>query len=322
MQIGLVGYGYWGKKMYRNLCSIFGTNSVYVCDVDSSIADNNLHTVNFTNIFSSNFLDKTDAVVVCTPVKTHFELAKKTLEAGKHVLLEKPATESLNQLLELKQIAENKNLILAFDHTFMYDSEMNIVQKTVAANLFGKLKEYISIRTIFGKFNRDVNVIWDLATHDFSILYLLKKELPHSIQVNTIIGKSQLEETAFILMKYKDGFTAHITCSWALPVKERKIFVNGENYQLEINENDIWLYENENEVNAEISNLLNERNTEPKPIDYIAEETLKTVISDFKESINFNKKPKSDIESAIFVLKILEACNMSVIKGGVNIYLD
>jgi predicted dehydrogenase len=322
MQIGLIGYGYWGKKVFRNLLTFFDESSVFVCDANQNALDKHINADRFYSELNTEFLDKIQALIICTPVKSHFEIAKTALKNGKHVLLEKPATETLSQLLELKNIAETNHLVLAIDHTFMYANEIIELVNTSQKEAFGNVNEYISTRTIFGKFNRDVNVISDLATHDFSILYMLKKVLPKTVQVNAITGKSGLEETAFIFMQYADGMKANITCSWALPTKERTIFINGSYQQLHFDGNQISLYQNENEVNAGISNQLNERKKAKELVSFSPAETLKTVIEDFIQSINLNKKPQSDIESAIFVLKILEACNNSVEKGGVPINLS
>lgn len=322
MNVGLVGYGYWGKKVYRNLIAIIPPSNAYICDLDGSVFENIENTENLFTEFDDNFLAKIDALIICTPVKSHYEIAKIALQAGKHVLIEKPATNSLAQYTELVNIAQNKELVICTDHTFMFASEIEKSLELVNKNDFGKLNEYVSVRSIFGKINRDVNVIWDLATHDFSILYLLKPILPYSIQVNAIKGKSNLIETAYIFITYQDGFTAHISCSWTSPKKERMVVLKGEKQQLIIDSNQLFLFKNETEINTNQPNILNSRDTQPTTIEYIESETLGLVIRSFLESFKIENKSKINIESTIFVLKILEVCDLSIKNNGQVILFD
>lgn len=323
MTIGLSGYGYWGKKLYRNLAGIVTPSQIAVCDPDTSALTDLLPgTVTYSDNDSLLQHQGLNCVVIATPVNTHSQIAKNALSKGIHVLLEKPATASLSELKELISIADKNHLLIGVDHTFLYADEIARMKETISRPEFGQLKEYHSTRSIFGKFNRDVNVIWDLATHDFSILYTLQPEMPEWVRTTAIFNKNSVAETAFIHLSYRSGFTAFITCSWTFPEKERKIILTGSKQQLMYKGGDLLLYTNENGVNTQTESTLNVREEKPKTILYNREETLSTVLSDFINSVQTNKKMKSDTESAIFVMKILEACNQSLLNNNQQIFIN
>ena len=177
LKIGVIGYGYWGPNIVRNFTSIPGASVVSVCDLEQSAlykVKNNYAGMHITHdcndIVNSSDID---AVAIITPVSTHYDLAKKSLLNGKHIFIEKPFTASTEQAEELIELADRKNLIIMVDHTFLFTSAVKKIKQLIDEDVLGELYYFDSIRVNLGLFQRDVNVIWDLAPHDLSIMNFL-----------------------------------------------------------------------------------------------------------------------------------------------------
>jgi predicted dehydrogenase len=232
VRIGVVGYGYWGPNLVRNFAETRGCELAAVADLDAAklaSVKRRFPTVNTTTNFNDLLADPSiDAVAIATPVNTHFELAMAALKAGKHVWVEKPMTETLEQARRLVDEAERCGKVLHVDHTFIYTGAVQKMGEVVRAGDLGKIYYYDSTRINLGLFQRDVNVISDLAVHDFSILDYLFGEQPTAVTANgTNHFPGTPENLAFVTLYYDSGMIAHSNVSWLAPVKVRQILVGG-----------------------------------------------------------------------------------------------
>ena len=232
INIGVIGYGYWGPNLVRNFAELPGAAVHTVADLDprkletvqrrypavKTTADH-MQLINDPNIH---------AVAIATPVSTHFELAMAALKAGKHVWVEKPMTETSLQARKLVDEAEKRKLTLMVDHTFIYTGAVRKMAEFVHCGKLGKVFYYDSIRVNLGLFQRDVNVISDLAVHDFSILDYLLNEHPTAVSASgTTYFPGMPENLAYVTLFYNSGAMGHANVSWLSPVKVRQILLGG-----------------------------------------------------------------------------------------------
>src|SRR6266566_4779193 len=229
---GVIGWGYWGPKIARNLDSLPHAMVTMVADADlyrlASLRKNQSG-VKTTTLPEDVFRSDVDGVVIATPVRTHYQLAKEALLHGKHVLVEKPLTTSVAEAEELIALAEKQQCILMVGHTFEYSPAVNELRKLVQSGDLGNIYCIETERVNLGLFRSDINVIWDLAPHDISILlYLLGKKPEHiRVQAHAHI-QSQIHDVAHLDLSYADGMAAHIHVSWLHPCKIRRVTVIGD----------------------------------------------------------------------------------------------
>src|SRR5271169_7039296 len=232
VKFGVVGYGYWGPNVVRNLDRLDEAEVVAVCDKSAASRRKVAKaypgvrvTDDAAELMSS---PEIDAIAVVTPVWTHYELAKAALENGKHVFVEKPFTSNAAQAEELINLAEKKNLKIMVDHTFLFTGAVKKISQLVDDGALGKLYYYDSTRVNLGLFQHDVNVVWDLAPHDLSIIDYLIDARPEAIVAT---GESHLnghEDIAFITVYFPGNIIAHINVNWLSPVKVRTTLIGGE----------------------------------------------------------------------------------------------
>lgn len=232
INIGVIGYGYWGPNLVRNFAETPGANLAAVSDLDASklaVVQKRYPAVKTSTDCRDLLKDPSiDAVAIATPVNTHFELGMAALKAGKHLWLEKPMTETAEQARHLIDEAERRNLLILVDHTFIYTGAVRKIKELISAGELGKVLFYDSIRVNLGLFQRDVSVISDLAVHDFSILDYLLGERPVAVSGNgTNHFPGTPENLAYVTLFYDSGMIAHANVSWLAPVKVRQILIGG-----------------------------------------------------------------------------------------------
>ncbi|MBI5151187.1 MAG: Gfo/Idh/MocA family oxidoreductase [Candidatus Pacebacteria bacterium] len=234
IRIGFIGYGYWGPNLLRNFYAHAEIETVWVCDLIQKNLDKvkkQYPTIQITKNHIDLLQDPTiQVIVVAVPTPFHYEIVRQCLLAGKHVFVEKPMTETVEQAEKIVALARKKKLKLFVDHPFIFSSAVQKMKELIDSDELGKLYYYDSLRLNMGLIQLKTNVITDLAPHDFSILdYLCGGKQPISIQVSgsTHIGKKQ-EELAHIHLRYPKGFVANITLSWLSPLKVRQIMLVGE----------------------------------------------------------------------------------------------
>lgn len=328
IKIGLVGFGYWGKNLLRNFLTINNCIVEYIIDTDLETHKSINH--QYPRIKVSKDIHEVlnnkeiNAIVISSPSSTHFQIAKEALLLGKHVLIEKPMTLSVKEGEELIDIASSKNLIISVDHTFLYTPALSKIKSIIQDAEFGKVKFFDSTRINLGIFQSDVNVLWDLAVHDISILNYLIEEKPISIRaVGVCHTNNALENIAYIVINYHNDFIAHLNCSWSSPVKIRMMLIGGENKTLLFN--DLDPVEKVKIYNASYKSASNmDRNK--TLIDYRTgdvfvpkldnTEALSIFCNEFVNCILNNTQPISNAVFSLEVVRILEAANTSIKNGG------
>lgn len=232
IKVGVIGYGYWGPNLVRNFMDAPGSTVIAVCDLRMErlaqlrIRYPTIHTVNDPSILFND--SSLDAIVIATPVSSHFELAMAALRADKHVLVEKPLASNSEQGMQLIDEAARRQRVLMVDHTFVYTAAVRKIRELLTANALGDIYYYDAVRVNLGLFQHDVNVIWDLAIHDLSIMdYVLpaKATAVSATGISHIPG--QPENVAYMTLFFDNRLIAHVHVNWLTPVKVRHTLIGG-----------------------------------------------------------------------------------------------
>ena len=318
--IGIVGCGYWGPNLIRNFISLGDCKVTKLCDVDpqrlshlKSLYPAVETTEDFNEIINDSDID---AVVIATPVRFHFDMAKAALTSGKHTFIEKPMASSVAECRELVEIAESKKLTLMVGHTFVYSAPVRRIKEIIESGDLGKV-QYISCQRLnLGLFQKDINVAWDLAPHDISIiLYIMNQPL---VSVNCQ-GKSHvndnIEDVTNMTLNFEDGGLAIIQSSWLDPNKVRKITVVGNKKMLVYDDLEptekIKIYDKRVEIPphydtfAEFQYAYHYGDMHAPYINMV--EPLKMESQHFLDSIKNNTKPLSSGHDGLRVVWVLEA---------------
>jgi predicted dehydrogenase len=232
LRFGVIGWGYWGPKISRNLDSLPHATVAMVADTDAHRLAKlgvNQPWIQTTTLLEEIFRSKVDAIVIATPVSTHFQLAREALLHGKHVLVEKPLTASVTEAEELVALAQQQQRVLMVGHTFEYNPAVNELRKLIQNGDLGKIYSIELERLNLGLFRNDINVIWDLAPHDLSILLYLLNQKPTQIKVQAHAHvQRNIHDVAHLDLEFDDGMNAHIHVSWLHPSKVRRVTVIGD----------------------------------------------------------------------------------------------
>ena len=332
IKFGVVGYGYWGPNVVRNLDQFDGSEVVAVCD-KSPAARKRIHK-SYPHIGvvseTADLLSSTeiDAVAIVTPVWTHYELTKAALENGKHVFVEKPFTSDSAQAEELIELAERKNLKIMVDHTFLFTGAVKKISQLLEEGTLGNIYYYDSMRVNLGLFQHDVNVIWDLAPHDLSIIDHLIKETPEAVSATGQTHLNGHEDVAFITVYFPNKIIAHINVNWLSPVKVRTTLIGCEKKMLVWNDLEadekIKVYDKGVHVSSRegLYNLLvNYRSGDMWSPQVEQIEALKQELAYFVDCIAKDETPFNDGAAGLRVVKLLEAANQSVKQRGAFVRL-
>ena len=331
MNVGVIGFGYWGTNLVRNLQNTKNCNVTHIAESEVS-RHKQIHELypdieieSFDAIIKNSNID---AVVIATSISSHYELAKAALENDKHVLVEKPMTSSEKNAQELIKLSKLKNKILMVDHTYLYSGAVQEIKKSLDANLLGKILYVDSIRANLGKFQSDVNVLWDLAPHDISIINYLINEKPVSVQAfGKSYTKNQLENIAYLILHYESNKIVHVNCSWISPIKIRTMIIGASKKMLvfdDLQQKKIRIY-NKN-LDDVISSIDNENITQSTDDNFLepefsSKEALLEMAEDFVTSIINNKAPLSNDDLGLDVVKILDAAQRSIRNNGEEVFL-
>jgi predicted dehydrogenase len=332
VKFGVVGYGYWGPNVVRNLMSLEGAQVLAVCDKSPAARRRAQKTYPGLSVISeaAEIMASTeiDAVAIVTPVWTHFELTKEALENGKHVFVEKPFTSNVAQAETLINLAQQKNLKIMVDHTFLFTGAVKKIQQLVEEGTLGKLYYYDSTRVNLGLFQHDVNVVWDLAPHDLSIMDYLIKKSPEAIVATGQTHLNGCEDVAFLTVYFPDKIIAHINVNWLSPVKVRTTLIGGEKKMLVWNDLEadekVKIYDK----GVKITNreglyelLVSYRSGDMWAPQLEQVEALRQELAYFIDCIARDHTPFNDGEAGLRVVKMLEAANESLSKRGALVYL-
>ena len=234
--VGVIGYGYWGPNIVRNFCGLDNACVKSVCDKNpqslkkvKALYPSVTVTENDADILTAKDID---IVAIITPVSAHHELAKQALLNGKHVFVEKPFTATVAQAEELIEIAARKNLQIMVDHTFLFTGAVRKIKDLVDEGLLGRIYYYDSTRVNLGLFQHDVNVVWDLAPHDFSIMQHIITQKPSAVVATGSAHVNGKEDVAYVTVYFPDSVIAHFNVNWLSPVKVRTTLIGGANKML------------------------------------------------------------------------------------------
>src|SRR5207249_7676387 len=332
IKFGVIGYGYWGPNVVRNLHTLEGGEVVAVSD-KSPAARRRVQktypglrvTADASELFTSTEID---AIAVVTPVWTHYELAKAALENGKHVFVEKPLTSSVAQAEELIELATRKNLKIMVDHTFLFTGAVKKIHQLLEEGALGKLYYYDSTRVNLGLFQHDINVIWDLAPHDLSIMDYLIKESPEAIVATGQTHLNGFEDIAFITIYFPHKIIAHVNVNWLSPVKVRTTLIGGEKKMLVWNDLEadekVKIYDKGVHITTRqglYDLLVNYRSGDMWSPQIEQVEALRQELAYFVECIASDRTPFNDGVAGMRVVKMLEAANDSLRKRGAMVYI-
>jgi predicted dehydrogenase len=327
VRIGVIGYGYWGPNIVRNFQSSEKADVMAVCDRSSKSLERVRRAHPDMPITSDHMelltAPNVDAVAIVTPVWTHFELAKTALENGKHVFVEKPFTCTVAQAEQLVELADRKNLKIMVDHTFLFTGAVKRIRQFVDDGTLGDLYYYDSTRVNLGLFQHDVNVIWDLAPHDFSIMDHLIERRPEAIVATGANHLNGHADVAFMTIYYPGNLIGHINVNWLSPVKVRTTLLGGEKKMLVWNDLEadekLRVYDKGVQVTsgeAVYQQLVSYRAGDMWSPKVEQVEALKLEANYFLDCILNNKKPFNDGEAGLRIVRMLEAAEESLQQKG------
>lgn len=328
MKVAVIGVGYWGPNLIRNFLSLDEVENVIAVDRDESQLSKMAK--RFTGIETATdyneilLRDDVQIVAIATPVSTHFEIAKKSLLAGKHCWIEKPMTESSAEAQELIELADQKNLKIFVDHTFIYTGAVRKMKEIITSGRLGELYYFDSVRVNLGLFQHDVNVIWDLAPHDLSIMdYLLERKAIAVSAIGSCHVGNGLEDIAYLTLMFENNLMAHFHVNWLAPVKVRKTLIGGDKSMIVFDDMEtsekLKIYDKGIEVtNREgvYETLVQYRTGDMLSPKIPQTEALAVATQHFIDCILNDKTPLTDGISGLNVVRILEASTESIKNNG------
>jgi len=339
LKIGVIGYGYWGPNVARNFYATAGAKLVAVSDVSEkrlALAQSHYPFIKGTR----NPLDvirstDVDALAIVTPVFAHFDMAKEALLAGKHIFVEKPFTSTSAQARELIDLAAKKNLKIMVDHTFLFTGAVKKIKQVIDSGELGRLLFYDSVRINLGLFQHDINVIWDLAPHDLSIMAHVIDQKPVALAARgTAHFKGGFEDIAYLSIEFDGcGFIAHFHVNWLSPVKIRKTLISGDKKMLVWDDLDadekVKIYDrgveikgtNGNAKNGAYELLVSYRSGDVYIPKLEGAEALKAEAQYFVECVEKGEEPFNNGQAGLQVVRLLEAADKSIKNGGKRIEL-
>ena len=333
--LGVIGYGYWGPNLVRNLAEVSGARMVKVADLRPdrlALVRQRYPGVETTTDCAELVADpRVDAVAIATPVSTHFELGSQALRAGKHVLIEKPLAATSEQALRLIEEADRQRRILMVDHTFVYTGAVRRIQELIAGGMLGEINYYDSVRVNLGLFQHDVNVIWDLAVHDLAILDYVLSARPCAV---TATGMShvpgQPENIAYLTLFFETNMIAHVNVNWLAPVKIRRTLIGGSRRMvvyddLEPSEK-VKVYDKgitvANDGESLYKLLVGYRTGDMWAPQLDMTEALRTQAQHFIRCIEHAESPTTPGETGLRVVRILEAATQALRDRGRLVEFD
>lgn len=334
--VAVVGCGYWGVNYVRILTELMEVETVAACD--SRPMRRELVRETFSGVLVAEHLEdileseRIHAVVVSTPPTTHYEVTKLALEAGKHVLVEKPLTTKSTEALELVQLAERLGLTMAVGHTFLHNAAVHKMKEYISSGAIGDLYYLYSRRTNLGPIRHDVNALWDLAPHDISIFNFLLDASPTWVSaVGSGVLENGHEDVGFVTIGYESGTVAHLHVSWVDPFKVRELVAVGNQQRIVFNDMDalepLRVYEKgvtpmpvETGVYDEFSYLIRDGDIISPKID--AKEPLKAQVVSFFESLALGSRPASDGRVGLAVVEVMAAIDRSVEMRGAPVQIE
>ena len=329
IRVGVVGFGYWGPNLVRNFAEAPGSQLAAVCDLRSerlALARRRYPTIEITRDWGKLIADTSiDAIAIATPVSTHFELAMQALQAGKHVLVEKPLAATSEQAMRLIEEADQCNRVLMVDHTFVYTGAVCKIRELVDSDGLGDIYYYDSVRVNLGLFQHDVNVVWDLAVHDLSIMDYVFRCQPCAVSATGVCHvPGEPENIAYLTLFFDGCFIAHIHVNWLAPVKVRRTLIGGSEKMIVYDDLEpsekVKVYNKGITINDSPESiyqmLIGYRTGDMWAPQVDMTEALWTEVLHFLHCIKENERPATDGEAGLRVVRILEASTQSMTHRG------
>jgi predicted dehydrogenase len=332
--IGVIGYGYWGPNLVRNFFETSGASVVRVSDLRPERLSHlraRYPTIKATTDYQDLLADPAvDAIVIATPVATHYELALQALQASKHVLVEKPLADTSTHAAHLVQVAAERQRVLMVDHTFVYTGAVRKIRELIANRALGEIYYYDSTRVNLGQFQNDVNVLWDLAVHDLAIMDFVLRERPVAVSatgMGHIAGKP--ENLANITLFFASRQIAHVHVNWLAPVKVRQILIGGSKRMIVYDDVEpsekVKVYDKGVDVahrpEAFYELMVNYRSGDMWAPKLEMAEALRTEAAHFVDCIANQKLPQTDGCAGLRIVQILEAAGSSLRSRGACVEL-
>ena len=337
--IGVIGCGYWGPNLLRNFAENEGASLRWICDVDAKRLETlgrRYPSAQTATECAQLFDDpQLDAVVIATPVSTHFNFAKAALEAGKHVLVEKPFTMNVAEAEALIELAERNHLTLMVDHTFIYTGAVRKIKEIVQSGELGELLYFDSVRINLGLFQRDINVVWDLAPHDLAIMdYIIDRQPLSLTATGSCHVERGIENIAYVLLRFPEEFIAHFHFNWLSPVKSRRTLLDGSlkmvvyddiepTEKIRVYDKGVMVTQSEQAEDKEAAyrTLVSYRTGDVWVPKLDSTEALNYVCDEFLNAIREKRQPLTDGHSGLRVVLLLEAAQASISQQGRSIKL-
>lgn len=331
--VGIIGCGYWGPNLIRNFVESETAEVRWICDSDAE----RLEKISRRYPSARTALDyhelladpRLDAVVIATPVATHYRFARRALEAGKHVLVEKPFTASVREAEELIELAAREGLTVMVDHTFIYTGAVRRIKELVSGGEIGDLLYFDSVRINLGLFQHDVNVVWDLAPHDLSIMdHVVGREAVSLTATGSCHIEPGIENIAYVQLRFDDSFIANFHFNWLSPVKIRRTLIAGSRKMIVYDDIEptekVRVYDKGVERNgpgaadkeATYRALVSYRTGDVWVPQLDPTEALRYVCAEFLEAVAGSRRSLSDGEAGLRVVRLLEAAQESINNNG------
>jgi predicted dehydrogenase len=332
VNFGVIGFGYWGPNVVRNLTTLEGSQVIAIADLDATARHRAQRayasipvTADPREVLEST---KIDAVAIVSPVWTHYELAKAALLNGKHVFVEKPFTINSAQGEELVELAEKRNLKIMVDHTFLFTGAVRKISNLIEEGALGKLYYYDSTRVNLGLLQHDVNVLWDLAPHDLSIMDYLIKEDPEAVVATGEKHLNDYEDVAYLTLYFPGKTIAHINVNWLSPVKVRMTLIGGEKRMVVWNDlvadEKVRVYDRGVKTTSQegvYKLLVNYRSGDMYAPRLEQVEALHQELKYFVDCMETGEEPFNNGRAGLRVVRILEAATVSLSQRGALVKL-
>ncbi len=328
MKVAVIGAGYWGPNLIRNFLAADHVDTVVACDRDAerlAKMRKMFHAIATSDDYQEVIArPDIDIVVIATPVSTHHEIAKAALLAGKHCFIEKPMTASVAEAEELIEIAERKGLKLFVDHTFIYTGAVRKMKEIITSGRLGEIYYFDSVRINLGLFQHDVNVIWDLAPHDLSIMDYLLEQKPVAVSaVGSCHVGNGLEDIAYLTLEFENNLIAHFHVNWLAPMKIRKTLIGGTKSMIVYDDTEasekVKIYDKGIDVTTRegvYDTLVQYRTGDMLSPKLDQEEALSVGTRHFLDCILNDTTPLTDGHAGLNVVRLLEASAISIKDRG------
>jgi predicted dehydrogenase len=327
VNFGIIGYGYWGPNIARNLATMEDSEILAIADMDTSARLRAQRAYPSVPVLSNPMeiltSSRIDAVAIISPVWTHYELSKAALLNGKHVFVEKPFTLTSEQGEELVDLAERRNLTIMVDHTFLFTGAVRKIGQLIDEDALGKLYYYDSMRVNLGLLQHDVNVLWDLAPHDLSIMDFVIRQTPEAIVATGESHLNDYEDVAYMTLYFPGKTIAHINVNWLSPVKVRMTLIGGEKKMVVWNDlvadEKVRVYDRGVKTTTQegmYKLLVNYRSGDMLAPQLEQIEALQLELKYFVDCVTNGETPFNDGRAGLRVVKMLEGASESLKQRG------